>query len=209
SIIDPAAFPDGKFGIWGTLFFCGQADPNDLNRMQTYEGVTSALAEKGQIGAASNTFLNALVAETENLPDYETVSRKIGELQNAYDFSSLPEAEQFLVRGALSVFRESASYWNSHYGADEETPGTEERTSWRCFWCVAKNDLKGALIGFALGNCLCAKIGVANPAVCGAIGAAALGALYSWAAKVCPNICTRCKKPSTTSYPDWICHLPF
>ncbi len=209
SIIDPAAFPDGRFGIWGTLVACGQADPNDLNRMQTFEGVTSLLEERNQIGAASGIFLNALLTETEHLSDYATVSGRINDLEKGYDIAALPPEEQALVTGALSVFKESALYWNSHYGPDEETAGTNERISWRCFWCVARNDLKGSLIGFAVGNCLCAKVGVANPAVCGAIGAAVIGALYSWAAKVCPAICRSCKKPPANSYPEWICRLPF
>lgn len=79
----------------------------------------------------------------------------------------------------------------------------------RCFWCIASKDLLGAALGFVAGNCLCLKFGAPNPVVCGAIGAVTVGALYSWAGKVCPDVCTRCRKPSPSSYPNWICQLPF
>ena len=211
SIIDPSVFPNGRFGIWGTIWACGKADPSGLSTYQTYDGVLTLLEQNGKISSSSKTFLDSLVSEIGNNDDYIAFSTRINQLESGYNIASLPESEKFIVQGALSVFKESAFYWNNYYGPDEFTEDPRARFSlrFRCFLCVAKNDLKGILLGFLIGNCICTKFGVANPAICGAVGGVAFGALYSWAAKVCPDICNRCRKPSTSSYPSWICRLPF
>ena len=208
-LFDENAFPEGKFGLWGFIQFCGKADPGGLERVQTYESVVSMLEQTGKISPSTNSFLINIATQTENSSDYNSFSAKITELENGYNIASLPDGEKNIVLGLLSVFKSSASYWNNYFSADEETPDPSGRFSLRCFWCVAKKDLMGAALGFLIGNCLCKKFGVVNPVICGSVGAVAFGALYSWAAKVCPNVCNRCKKPRPGSYPDWICRLPF
>lgn len=205
----PNAFASGKGGIWGEIYFCGSGGWGGDNRNLSYEGVVDELQQQGKIGLASKNFLNNLIAETETLPDYSSFSTKVNTLESNYDISSLPDNERAIIQGALSVFKASALQWNNYYSANEVTPDAQNRFSIRCFFCVLKNDLKGALLGFFIGNCLCTKLGASNPIVCGAIGATVFGALYSWAAKVCPDVCSRCKKPDPGSYPSWICHLPF
>lgn len=208
-LYEPNGFAENKGGgIWGQIWFCakGQGGGERLS----YEGVINSLQQNGKISTASNIFLNTLISETETLPDYNSFLNKVTSLEKEYNTSSLPEEEQVIIQGALSVFKQSALMWNNYYSSDEVTPDTQgRRFNLRCFFCVVKNDLKGALLGFIIGNCVCKKLGLPKPLVCGAIGATVFGASYSWAAKVCPEVCTRCRKPSPSSYPSWICQLPF
>lgn len=203
-LFDANAFPEGKGGLWGVVQVCGQADPHLLERIQTYEGAITLLQERGKISYASNVFLNNIVAQTENITDYPAFTAKLSELENGYNTATLPNDEEIIVTGILSIFKSSVAYWNNYYGED-----SQGRFNIRCIWCVAKKDIMGAAIGILIGNCLCRKLGVVNPAICSAVGAVAFGGLYSWAAKVCPDVCNHCRKPSPSSYPSWICRLPF
>lgn len=206
-LVDANAYPDGSRGIWGEIYACGQGQGIDTRK--TYDEILSSLELSGKISASSKTFLSSLITQTENEPDYDAFSTKVSQLESSYNISGLPQDERIIVEGSLSVFKSSAAYWNNYYDSTETTPEPQGRFSWRCFGCVAIHDIAGAGLGFLVGNCLCGKLGAPNPAICGVVGAAALGALYSWAAKVCPDVCNRCKKPNPNSYPAWICHLPF
>ncbi len=208
-LYDNNAFPAGKGGIWGEIWFCGKGSGGGESRFQTYESALSALVSEGKISAASKDFLNSLMTQTETLQDYTAFTAKINQLENAYGIANLPETERNIVQGAVSVCKQSAFYWNNYYSPAETTPEPQGRFNIRCFWCVLKKDVFGALIGYIMGVCICKKLGVPNPQICGAVGATVFGALYSWAAKVCPDICIRCKKPNPNSYPSWICRLPF
>jgi hypothetical protein len=207
-MFDANTFPEGKGGLWGVIQFCGQADPGPLNT-KAYEDGLTLLEQRGQISSASNIFLNNIVSQTENISDYTSFVAKVAELENGYNTNVLAENEKVIVTGLVSIFKSSAEYWNNYFDASEVTPDDQGRFRFRCFWCVAKKDIFGAAIGFLIGNCLCKKLGVVNPAICGAVGAVSFGGLYSWAAKVCPDVCNRCRKPSPNSYPSWICILPF
>ena len=215
-LIDPSLSQNNFGGIFGKIVLCGKADPpTDPFKPMTYEDVLQSLERSGKISSASNSFLKRIISETENIADYNVFTAKISELETGYNTSILPEQERNILSGSLSIFKQSATYWNNYYSPEETTPNPQQNGSnnflnkFKCFFCVAKNDLKGALLGFLIGNCICAKLGIPNPAICGAIGATIFGSLYSWAAKVCPDICSKCKKPSTNSYPSWICKLPF
>lgn len=175
----------------------------------TFEGVTNALESEKQISHATNILLNELIEKTQEISDFPTFLSKVNEIESNYNTSNLPESEKYLVESSFSIFRNSAEFWNKYYGSNEETDMPEGKFRFRCFWCVTKQDLKGALLGFLIGNCLCGKLGATQPILCGAVGAVAFGALYSWASKVCPGVCNKCTKPNTSSYPSWICNLPF
>lgn len=196
-----------KGGIYGIFQICGKLDaPPDWF---TYQNIIDELQNTGQIGAASNSFLKSLISETENLPDYNLFIAKVNQLERNFDSSSLSISEKDIVDGIISVSKASANYWNNYYSIIETTDG-KLSAGIRCFICVAKNDIAGALIGFIAGNCICKKIGVPpNPKFCGAIGAAIFGGFSSWAAKVCPDVCKKCKKPNPNSYPSWICSIPW
>ncbi len=213
SIIDPSIPSSSRSGIWGYVQLCGKANPGDLQRSASlpYDSSLILLEQNGQIGSSSKAFLSSLVSETDGITDYNSFTTKINQLESGYDIGNLPESEKFVVQGLLSVFKQSGSYWNNYYASADNTENPQARFSLRigCFICVAVHDLAGAAIGYIAGTCICAKLGVPNPWICGAVGAVSFGALYSWAAKVCPDICNRCRKPSSGSYPSWICHLPF
>jgi hypothetical protein len=200
-LFDVNAFPEGKGGLWGVIQFCGKADvPTDW---KTVGEVIDLHTTKGNISTNSSIFLKKLETELDSTTNYEEFSTKIAELESEFNFSILPLMEQTIVKGTFDVFKSSVSYWKTF--SDGQT--FETRWNWRCILCVAWNDLKGAAIGFLVGNCPCKKLGIPNPAICGAVGAAIYGGLCSWAAKVCPERCPRCYKPPASSYPSWLCNV--
>jgi hypothetical protein len=210
SIIDPPSIPNAR-GIWGVINFCGKADPAPLQN-KTIDSVGILLEQADLISSASRIFFDSLSYQTETSENYDTFMAKVNQIASGYNIAGLPLHERLLVQGALSTFTHSAEYWKNYFTAPDDTTTTDDPQArftlrLRCFWCVAKRDIVGALIGFLAGNCICGKLGVANPWICGAVGAVTYGALCSWAAKVCPDVCHHCKKPS--SYPSWLCRFPF
>jgi hypothetical protein len=178
-LYEPNAFPSGKGGIWGEIWFCATGGGGGESKPLSYEGVVNSLQEKGKISAASNTFLKTLILETETLPDYNSFLAKVNILESSYNTNNLPEEEKVIIQGAISVFKQSALLWNNYYSSNEVPPEPQGKFSLRCFFCVVKNDLKGALLGFIIGNCICVKLGVPKPFICGSIGATVFGAIYS------------------------------
>jgi hypothetical protein len=197
-----------SLGDWGIVNICGNADPKglDLTKVGTIDRALIVLEKNGQITPSTKSAFSRTLSEFEGIESYEKFSNKLNEFEKSFNYRGLSTTESNIVYGLISVYRNSASYWNKYFSNTNVTPDGLFK-SWKCTWCLVKKDLLGAGLGFAMGACICAKLG-ADPVTCGAIGAVVIGSIYSWAAKVCPDICSDCKKPNG-GYPSWICNLPF
>ncbi len=196
-------------GRYNMRQFTPRVQQNKLQHNITHSsGVVNLLQQDGIISTEANGFLKSSITEIPDNSTFQEFTDKLNILDNSFKQQTIYKAkENEVISGIFSVYKNSAAHWNDYFGNDNTiTPSGRFRL--RCFLCVVWQDIKGAAIGYLIGTCICRGIGVPNSAVCGAIGATNFGGLYSWAGKVCPGVCTRCRKPNSNNYPARICQLP-